>query len=437
MPDYADFDLEVAPSGDDYEVRVLSSPAGPSSPQRVHFGWDNEHHRDLLLRDLGRTRAGTRSSLDSPQRKAAQQLGKFLYQAAFPGEIGELYGRSLDRASARGVRLRLHLKNAPELQNLPWEFLYDPDQGSFLVLSSRTPIVRYPGVPEPIEPEPLESPLRVLVAISRAVPERSGELDADREWTQLNDEALEEAQALGLVELDRVNASLNEIDSALRKKDYHVFHYIGHSGFDREQGGVLWLEGSDGDPQRRPGNDLSQRLADEQTLRLGVFNSCEGALSPAEDPFAGVALSLIQKRLPAVVGMQFEITDPTAIDFSREFYTSIAAGDPVDYAVTRARQHIFGKREDDVEWGTPVLFLLAEHGRLFTIDEESRKRAQDLKQQARAQPGPAPGKEATAASPSLDPQRGDDPKPIAPLVLVGLILIVIIIVVIVVATGSG
>ncbi len=107
-------------------------------------------------------------------------------------------------------------------------------------------------------------------------------------------------------------------------------------------------------------------LADEVTLRLAILNACEGGRSSLQDPFSGVATSLIEREIPAVIGMQFEITDRAAIVFASEFYSALADGLPVDSSVAEARKAIYADR-NDIEWGTPVLFMRVADGRLFDV----------------------------------------------------------------------
>ena len=89
------------------------------------------------------------------------------------------------------------------------------------------------------------------------------------------------------------------------------------------------------------------------------------------DPFSGVASSLVHYGVPAVIGMQFEITDDAAITFADRLYTAVAQGFPVDAALAQARKAIFAAG-NDVEFGTPVLFLRAAEARLFDVDEAPR-----------------------------------------------------------------
>jgi hypothetical protein len=75
---------------------------------------------------------------------------------------------------------------------------------------------------------------------------------------------------------------------------------------------------------------------------------------------------LIQQGIPAVLAMQFEITDQAAIVLSQVFYEALADGYPAEAALTEARKAIFAS-SNDVEWGTPVLYLRAPDGHLFDL----------------------------------------------------------------------
>ena len=113
------------------------------------------------------------------------------------------------------------------------------------------------------------------------------------------------------------------------------------------------------------GNFLGMQLATYDTLRLAIINACEGASSSNNDSYAGVAQNLLQRgNLPAVIAMQFAITDNAAVRFAEVFYDSLAAGSPVDFALSRARVEMIESQED-VEWATPVLFMRSNSGELF------------------------------------------------------------------------
>ena len=361
---YADFDLEITCLGESrYCARVLDSPAGQSSVEFARPFSDLELENFILK--IGRTRTGVRR-LESPEMRAAEAFGRKLFESVFHDELRECLTSSLhqvDRQEIPGLRIKLRLVDVPELANLPWEYLYHPTLRRFIVLSVETPITRYTDLPRPITPLKVETPLLLLVAA--ASPNDFASLDVEREKAKMTS-ALRDLEARGVIAVEWLEqATLAALQQRLRKGPVHLFHFIGHGGWDDQaEDGVLLFENE----QRRGAQVSASRLAtilhDHRTLRLVVLNACEGARVASTDPFAGVAATLVQQGIPAVVAMQFEITDHAAILFSQVFYDSLADGYSVEAALAEARKAIFASG-NDVEWGTPVLYLRAASGRLF------------------------------------------------------------------------
>ena len=364
---YLNFDLLIQPSEAGYIARVLHSPCGQAGAEFIRPFSDLELENFLLR--VGRPRRGVRR-LESSEREAVRTLGGQLFDAVFHDEVETCLRRSMDEAARQetGLRIRLRL-DAPELREIPWEFLHDVDNDRFLTLSATTPLVRSLDLPERILPLEVEPPLRVLVMISS--PAGGAELDVEREWAKLK-EAVGPLQARGLLELARLPAAtLTALQRQLRRDQYHIFHYVGHGAFDeRSQDGVLLLEDEDGRGRPVSGRDLGAMLYDHRSLRLALLNACEGARTSHTDPFAGVAQSLLRQRIPAVIAMQFEIPDEAAIALASEFYAALADGYPVDAALAEARRALYA-RGGDVEWGTPVLYLHASDGQIFDVQPVS------------------------------------------------------------------
>ncbi len=128
-------------------------------------------------------------------------------------------------------------------------------------------------------------------------------------------------------------------------------------------------------------------LADHSPLRLVVLNACQGATSDTSDLFSSTAATLARRGIPAVLAMQEEITDRSALELTRSFYEALADGLPVDAAVADARQAINFEGNNSLEWGTPVLFLCTPTGLLFDLTEQSPPpRTQSSPQTARLEP---------------------------------------------------
>jgi hypothetical protein len=367
---YLDFDLRFRKQRDGYRVELVQS-----SGDRVEHAFQlpfNEHELENYLLKIGQRRSGTRRS-SSPEAEAAREFGSRMFDALFEGEMNVRFRQSLEEAKRQksGLRLRLNLSDTPELADLPWEYLYHTQPRQFLALSAETPIVRYLDLPDLMKPLEVVPPLRALVMISSPVD--FDPLDVDREWQKLR-EAVSDLEGRGLLVVDRLDkATLPELQRRLRRADYHIFHFIGHGGFNpNTQEGVLVLEDENGRGRLVSGESIGVYLRDEQTLRLVILNACEGGRGARQDAFAGTAQSLVLKNIPAVIAMQFEVTDDAAITMAHEFYSALADGYAVDAALAEARKAMFA-RGSTVEWGTPVLFLRAANGRIFNVDRSNAR----------------------------------------------------------------
>jgi formylglycine-generating enzyme required for sulfatase activity len=362
---YTNLDLIVERSGDKFRARSLE-PGGGQVTSEFNLPFSSTEIENFILR-VGRPRRGIRR-LDSPEMEAAKHFGARLFEAIFRGDMYASLRNRLNEAQLQemGVRIRLLLYDS-ELMQLPWEYLYNPASNQFFSLSADTPLVRYLDLPTITRPLEVKPPLHLLVMI--ASPADYPLLDVDREWQNFTT-ALEPLVRRGLVVVERMeNALLLALQRKLRQGTYHIFHFIGHGGFDeRAQDGMLLFADEHNRGRPLSGQYLGTLLRDHHSLRLAVLNACEGARTGREDPFAGVAQSLVQMGIPAVIAMQFEITDEAAITFAEHFYGALADGYPVDASLSEARKAIFAIG-NDIEWGTPVLFTCTPDGRIFNFPQ--------------------------------------------------------------------
>jgi DNA-binding beta-propeller fold protein YncE len=369
---YLDFDLLIEHAAPGYRAKVLDSPTGQSAADfSLPFSsQDMEIFLLRLTRSLSEARRRVRR-LESQERELVKGFGGQLFKAVFSGAVLGTLQSSLNEAFRKdaGLRIRLRLTDTPELAEVPWEFLFNSTSNRFLNLNPDTPLIRYLDLPMPVRPLTVTPPLRVLVMISS--PTDFPQLDVGAEWDRLN-AALGDLAKRGLVTITRLpNASLAGLQRPLRLDKYHIFHFIGHGGFDEQaQDGALALEDAQGRARLVSGQDLGVMLSNHRSLRLIVLNACEGARASSSDPFAGVAQSLVQQGIPAVIAMQFEITDEAAITFAQELYAAIADGYSVDAALGEARRAIFASG-NDVEWATPVLYTRSHNGQLFRVTKLS------------------------------------------------------------------
>jgi hypothetical protein len=406
-PAHLDFDVLFSRDGDGFRAQVLRSPAGEG--QSVTFSppfTDLELENFILkvARFTGRTRR-----VEAAPVAAAKQAGGRLFEAVFSGAVGECMRRSVDHAEGvpAALRIRLRLADVPELAGLPWELLYDRSDDWFLALSDSTPVVRYVQLPARPRPVEITLPLRVLVI--RSEPHDYPALNLDAEWAQVS-EALAELTSTGLLAITELAApTLSELRRALLRDTYHVLHYMGHGGFDQEHGGTLLFTDRAGRGVPVTGSDLGVMLRDHTSMRLAVLNACQAGRTDPEDPFAGVSDTLVRRGIPAVIAMQFEITDAAAVEFAPALYGAIAAGYPIDAAVAEARKAIY--TVSPLEWATPVLYLRGDDARLFDVSRASRPESGRPREDTPAGARPSRARPAAAQANPLESQLpgGEDP----------------------------
>lgn len=318
-------------------------------------------------------------SVHSPQGEGrgtfqipALDAGKELFRSLFRDEVASLFHASLGSLRGRHQGLRIDIAIDPRrdelapLQKLPWEQLCRPETEDFLCLSRRTPVVRSLDAHRERR-SAIARPRRLRVLAVSASPADRPALDVARERANLDAAWRGQEKNVEIVFLER--GVLEAMRQAFLTAPFHILHFMGHGEFDEESSqGMLLFEQDDGSSQPFEGRRLAQLLHDFETLRLVVFNACHtaeavGAHGP--DPFAGVASSLVMGGVPAVVAMSGPVSDGAAVAFSRVFYQRLAAGDPIEAAVTEGRLAIQRTEPADGAWATPALFLRSPDGMLF------------------------------------------------------------------------
>jgi hypothetical protein len=307
---------------------------------------------------------GSAGRLEAPVRR----LGTELCDALLHDESRELFEISLRHAESNRVPFQLMLRiRGSTLAQLPWEFLYDRRRGDYLALN--LPVVRYLDVMKPLAPVTVQLPLRILGVISR--PEDRDQLDTAAERNALS--AALAPLGTDLVQLHWLEGSgWEDLWRAARTEPWHILHFIGHGGFDDSRGeGFLEFVDPGGGARQIYATDLGRLLHDNTSLRLAVLNACESGRAAGADTFSSPAASFIRRGFPAAVAMQYEISDPAALVFAQALYGAIAAGQPLDRAVTDARTTVQMSQPGSLEWGTPVLYLRSTSAKVFEVRDAS------------------------------------------------------------------
>jgi CHAT domain len=344
-----DVELEINSGGAGTYLVAARSPSGEATAtMRLPFDKEEiENRLRALQTTLIWSTAKTRRVISEGEQPVLQ-FGAALFDALIAGDVRVLVGASRDRATQEGKRLRLVLRiRPPELSRLPWEFLYNTGSDEYLALTM--PLLRYPEVLEPRRPLEVSPPLEILGMVARPSDRDPLEIEEEQQWLQA---ALVDLERAGQIRLTWIEGQTwRDLQRAMRQGRWHVFHFIGHGGFDRtaDEGVIALADDQDGTRLLHAG-DLSLLLRDHAPLRLVLLNACDTGRAGALDPFSSTAGALVRRGIPAVVAMQYEISDRAAIEFTRTFYGALADGFPIDVGVMEARRSVKLAHRSSLEW---------------------------------------------------------------------------------------
>ena len=393
------FRLDIVELGDQWVVTCVSShgravdriPA-PFSPEVL----------DRALNDIEKALIRSYSPVTTrravPVDQCVRQFGETLSDAVLTGDVRRLFDRCRQDARERQAPLRVLLDtDGPHVSVIPWEFIIDPHaRDDYLAL--RVAIARTPHLIGQVPSRRVALPLRVLGVSARPVDLPA--LDAQRERDDIS-KAFQQRLTPGDVHIEWLPEDRwTDLADAIRSHPWHVLHIMSHGGFDEDAGcGYVQLSADDGTARPISAVDLARLISENPSLRLVVLNACESAFTGAGGVFTSTAAKLVREGVAAVVAMQYEITDDAALVFASSFYGQIARGEPVDRAMTRAREAV-KMTNGSLEWATPVLFLSSEETQIFEVPERFRARPEPA-------PPPAPG----PGQPGYVPPAGHAPQP--------------------------
>lgn len=368
---YLDIDITIASQSDNRYIITVRSQAGEANSIVAFPFTATELESNLLKTENAILSSATEGGSSSVREEAAVQVfGEKLFGFLLDGELRSFYYESQRLASFEGKRTRIKLSVlAPELATVPWEFLYDPRRRDYICLDPQTSLIRYTELPLTSQQLQVTPPLRILgIAVS---PSDLQPVDVDLKKTAL-ELALHNLQMQGLVELTWLSGNTwRDLQRSMRSltESWHILHFIGRGGFDEHRNeGTVFLADEKGHAAPLYATQLARVLARHRnTLRLVLLNVCEIEHSGRQDLFSSIASTLVVSGIPAVLTMQYEITDEAAIDFSRTFYESLVDNLPVDTALAEARNAMTLENSYSLEWGIPVLYMRASDGALFDI----------------------------------------------------------------------
>lgn len=286
-------------------------------------------------------------------------VGRALGRALFEPPLRDLLLRSARAALRADRRLQIQLQiGAPELAALPWEWLTIGAEKTWSPgLRADYALVRVSRPARPIAPAAIAGPLRIL-AIAAAGEELQLEaLEA----------ALRSAVHAGRIDLQLLyDVTPDTLETALASGTAHILHCAAEINVTAR-----------GNPRLLIGRglgafDLAELLAETPRLRLVTLTGPQGDGNSAAPAVPLLATTLLSSDLPATIAFGAPLPALLAARFAAVCYARLAAGAPVDLAVTAGRCALATRAEGRC-WGSPQLRMLSGSERLFAI---SRARGQ-------------------------------------------------------------
>lgn len=327
--------------------------------------------------------------------KDIRRLGRDLFRAIFPEKIGELFHRAYQKVRmdynndrARWLRVVIETDEEAEAHKWPLEFLFSQEDGIFL--ASEKPAIafsRRSRLDIPFDQnrlEPKDPPIRVLLVISKP-PKLAGVISSVvlndiNQWINVVSEGDEEnnerkidVRVLGRVDdFERqqgIDYGFAFLDEPATWKNLHtlmassewlpdVLHFIGHGKYesDSREGSLALCRVDNDEAEWCSSSDLKHLFTQYQPW-LVLLQACEGAFSGTEPGFMSMADQMFRLGIPAVVAMQFSITNKFASLFAEGFYEALRKGKDIDEAVQEGRYKITTEGKwSERHFGSPVLF---------------------------------------------------------------------------------
>ena len=282
-------------------------------------------------------------------------LGEVLFRAIFPGAIDEAVKELLRGDDERVViGLRFGDNVDGDLVNLPWEHLYQPDQGteSGMILAADLRLGFARTLTDQVAADPPPTRERFSVLVVGVAPDGVADDVLVRRACDHLEDLAEELPGVEVSVLDtpRPQDLMHEVQTGA----WDVVHYVGYGRYDGED-----LLAFGGRTRSRldyvPVETLRQCLR-WRTPQLVVLQPCEDRSASVPADFAMLGSPLIRLPVPAVVVYQYPLAGDVTVTFNDALYRGLANGKPVDMAVQEGRVQLSFVGDEPRAYAAPALF---------------------------------------------------------------------------------
>jgi tetratricopeptide (TPR) repeat protein len=374
MINILDFNIRLK-SGDTYSLEVM--PRDGSRPAvNSEFDYPLSYMIEFEINQLDVATRNPEARVDRLKAYGAKLYGK-----VFVAEVEKAWLEAKDGSGFLVACIRI----APEavgLEALPWETMFDGEE--FIAAGAKTGMSRLPlDIPPQDELAAVPLPLKMLAVISSPLDlDDDHRLQIEREQEILL-QAVNTPAGRGRLQVDfEDEAKLDILESSL-EAGYQILHFTGH-GISPKDGGGLLLEDAKGESRATATTEILQSLQKADAgLRLAVISGCQTARTLHLAGFRDLARGLAHRKVPAVIAMQFSISDPGGLKFAEALYPKLVEGRSIEEAMSAARRALLHSDDLYLQGDALAPVLIAASGRCL-------------------QTMAAPSSESEAAPPSID-----------------------------------
>jgi tetratricopeptide (TPR) repeat protein len=305
--------------------------------------------------------------------KRLRAFGGKLYQKLFSTEAQKLWRETKTHSDFLVACLRI-ASDAAKLEALPWETLFDGEE--FLAVGAKTSVSRLPLDVKPHDALPaVPLPVRMLALVASPLDLKENQRLRIEEEQEILLRAINTPAGQGRLHADFEDEARLEILESSLESAYHIFHYTGH-GIPAAQGGGLLLENAQGESRPITVAEFINALQKgESTMRLAVISGCQTARTLHIAGFRDLARGLIQRGIPAVIAMQFSISDQAGLQFAEALYPRLVAGQPLEMAISAARRALLQSDNPYVQADALAPVLLTSNGQCLQTREADAPQA--------------------------------------------------------------
>ena len=293
--------------------------------QEAYLGLDDVA---LRLTSLQKNKSFSRDDINKFAESFRLELDKWLGGDEKWRQAREKLAKQLANSSENKIRIFFDVDESI-LREFPWE------DWEFLQLHCQEAEVAIFEKMDTVEGDPSSGSVKVLVVVGN----NEGIAEGVREDLQAIEELRYRNKGVFKI-LEQ--PSPNELLKELRKNDYEIFIFTGHSGSENGKD-IGWIELSQTDKFKISDLKNSLRKAITKRLKLCIFNSCDGL---------GLAKELAKLKLPQIIVMREPVPDDVAAKFLRVFLDEYSSNESFFNSFREAQHQLegFNDRYPSVCW---------------------------------------------------------------------------------------